>query len=165
MEHRYIVRFDDRANRRFNRALLKSDWWAWLRSLASYTLRIGLLLSIIVYASRTVLEVSLFRFLAYGFGWAAAISLVYHFVHYHRSLDAMSESSNESWECVMTDESWTSIASNGVAISIPWTLMKIDFATDDAWVVKYGEAEIVIDRISLRKAGLEDEFRARASQE
>lgn len=164
MEHRYTFRFDDRANRRFARALLKSDWAAWVRSWANYTIWLGLLLSIVVYHGRTDLELSPIRFVVYPFGWAAAVSFLYLFIHYHRSLDEMSRMGNDSWECVMTDESWTSISGEGVSLSIPWKLMKIDFESDDAWVVSYGSAEMTVDRHSLQDAGLEDEFRSRIGQ-
>jgi hypothetical protein len=169
MEHRYTSRFRRKVNRHLARQRLRENLGAWVRAWVVNSLCIGGLLSIFAFQIRQVAgDQPLTAYLFLPFGFAAGVMLVYYFVHYHQSLDAMDrhyrESGDGMHEAFFDDDRWGVTDHNGVTVTIPWTLMEITLETDDAWIVDYGSDEMTVDRVGLREAGLEDEFRARVGK-
>ena len=69
---------------------------------------------------------------------------------------------NLSWDCKISDESYSFTDTNGIGSIIPWRLMKVKLEITDAWLIEYGDQRsVIIFRKPLRTAGLEDEFRKR----
>ncbi len=169
MEVQYTSRFRSRVNRQLAKQLFRRNLSGWVRYWATNTFYLGILLSTVVYHARKVPADRPVTSLVYlPLGFAGAVVLIYLYVHHHQSLDSMDRQNREGadagHDAFLTPERWGVTDSNGVTVTIPWRIMEITFETEDAWVVHFGSDEMTIDRIGLREAGLEDEFRARVGK-
>jgi hypothetical protein len=83
--------------------------------------------------------------------------------HYARAIDKTRSDpyEGEAWQCTMDDERWTSRSKNGLVISIPWKMMKVNCELPDGWAIGYYNSQMWVYREPLRKAGLEEEFKRR----
>lgn len=64
------------------------------------------------------------------------------------------------WQCEMTDEGWSYADGYGVRTFIPWKVMRLKFEHPDAWLIEYRGEQVWVIRDALRKAELEETFRA-----
>ena len=161
--HEYTVEFDTEAMLRAQRAALWEFKWDWIKFALRLWFWNGVLVGLCWAFISNEVQIYSIRALLVTLGICLlfAASSIVDYVLKAGTRAGWRAQEGTVWDCSFDDLAWTFTKRGGTTLSIPWTLMKVTFEHDDAWLVRFEETEIWIYRAALRKAGLEEEFRQR----
>lgn len=80
----------------------------------------------------------------------------------HAPTQSAKRYAGEVWTCEVTDHAWSFASRKGLKITVPWPLMKLTHAFEDAYIVMYDSSIVTVYRAPLKAAGLDEEFARRA---
>jgi len=160
----YEVVFDPAANMRINKAYARTLLRAWFH----YGFRWGVILAtlfliltyvVLVWANRAepayILMAASFSGIATGI-LGSLWMLRTQVANCNANVD-------KGWHCVFSDEAWSYSDPEGASMSIPWSIMKLEWEHKDAFLIRFGRAKtgVFVYRKPLQDAGLEEAFRSR----
>jgi len=102
------------------------------------------------------------RIMSGGAIFAAAVTVILIAAQWDAaSRNLANKAGPKSWQCAISDSAYTFTDQSGIAVSIPWSVMRVELEDPDAWLILYPGGELVVFRKPLRNAGFEEEFRRR----
>src|SRR5688572_5054643 len=141
---------------------MKANWKSWL----VWNLRYSSLLA--VYSAMLCAMLSLFLkddsyfdSVLFAIGFAYIVGATYTLHCMGKSADSVLSYPEQTWQCEVTDEGWGFRSEDGIYTFIPWSAMKLECERHRTWYITYGNHGVWVYREPLRKAGLEQGFKAR----
>ena len=163
--HRYRVVNSVVTSRRYTRAGIWFHKWKWVNTTAqigfAFALTAMLTTGIAYWIDRLDVSWGLLWAIIIGFILGAFFWLYANLQHIERSITA---DMGESWDCEISENTWSHQRQDGTRVSIPWTIMEIEFTHRDAFLTKYGRDHVWVIRKPLQDAGLEDIFLEKISK-
>lgn len=160
--YRYEVKHDAEAYRRFQRAYARSQWPTYAAAYLSTGAYFAFCGISVYWIANMAAGIDAWG----GLPYAALMSFLFGMTWvYSQAVHQTDERQREymglAWTCEIAPEVWRFVGNQCGDIEIPWNIMRVKFEHPDAWLISYGDQEVMVYREPLRAAGLEDLFRSR----
>lgn len=159
----YVADMDPAAYVRVVRKHWRRQWRSRLRRYVGFVATYALVggLSASVGSTSAGAEFS-WRVMRGGAIFAAVVAVIFLSITWDESRRKLSEAAKpQSWQCAITDASYSITDESGITFLIPWAAMRVEIEDPEAWFIGYSDTDMIVFRKSLRNVNLEEEFRSR----
>ena len=165
---KYRVEFDPTAHRRITKAFIRQNLGLWVQYSLKYSLILGgLFFLVAILVMRIHATLGPFEAQLYAGLLGIPVAFIWVFSGIRNQLDSADRThAGLEWDCELLEDTWFVRQNNGYTYSIPWNLMKLQQEHPEGWYIlidRKSESYVTVYRKPLQDAGLEEEFRRRAS--